>query len=202
MIKLSILTPVYNQEALVIRALDSIPRRDDIEIIVCDDGSSDRTLEKLKEYAKGLNMTVLFNKKNKGVAATANKLLAAAKGEYFHFLMSDDRLDTLNYSGLIDRLYDIDVDILAMDLQINSGEIWVLNEKTDRLWCAQACRFIRREVVKGIKYPENVKVGEDAYFHEDMMARKPSVEYSGVVAYLYNFPREGSLLNLSSRGLI
>ena len=37
--KLSILTPVWNQEELVIKGLDSIPRRDDIEVIVRDDGS-------------------------------------------------------------------------------------------------------------------------------------------------------------------
>ena len=49
--KLSILTPVWNQETLVIRTLGSIPRRDDIEVIVRDDGSSDNTLANLREYA-------------------------------------------------------------------------------------------------------------------------------------------------------
>ena len=50
MIKLSILTPVWNQEELVIKGLDSIPRRDDIEVIVRDDGSTDNTLANLKKY--------------------------------------------------------------------------------------------------------------------------------------------------------
>ena len=205
MIKLSILTPVYNQEKLVIKGLDSIPRRDDIEVIVRDDGSSDNTLKNLKKYAKttDLNLTVQANDKNHGVAYTANRLLESAHGEYFHFLMSDDTLFTREYNGLIDMLYNNpSIDILAMNLQINSGELFILNPANDYLWCAQACRFIRRSLVDGIKYPEDVKVGEDAYFHKEMMERKPKVLYSDVTAYRYNFPREGSLLNLHNRGLI
>jgi glycosyltransferase involved in cell wall biosynthesis len=41
--KVSVIIPVYNQEVLVLKALDSIPTRDDIEIIVIDDGSTDDT---------------------------------------------------------------------------------------------------------------------------------------------------------------
>ena len=205
MIKLSILTPVWNQEKLVVKGLDSIPRRDDIEVIVRDDGSTDNTLANLKKYKEEhpeLNLRVYSNGKNLGVAATANKLLAAAKGEFFHFLMSDDMVLTDNYNSLIERLYDYDGDIIAMDLLVNNGDVWHLNEEKDVAWCAQACRFIRRSIVEGIKYPEKVKAGEDWFFHKEMMERKPKVEYSGVVAYRYNFPREGSLMNLRARGLI
>ena len=205
MIKLSILTPVWNQEELVIKGLDSIPRRDDIEVIVRDDGSTDNTLVNLRKYKEEhpeLKMRVYSNGKNLGVAATANKLLAAAKGEFFHFLMSDDMVLTDNYNSLIERLYDYDGDIIAMDLLVNNGDVWHLDETKDEAWCAQACRFIRRSLVDGIKYPEKVKAGEDWFFHKEMMERKPKVEYSGVVAYRYNFPREGSLMNLRARGLI
>lgn len=205
MIKLSILTPVWNQEELVIKGLDSIPRRDDIEVIVRDDGSTDNTLANLRKYKEEhpeLKMRVYSNGKNLGVAATANKLLAAAKGEFFHFIMSDDTVLTNNYSGLIEKLYGFDGDILAMDLLVNNGDVWHLDESKDEAWCAQACRFIRRSFVDGIKYPEKVRAGEDWFFHQDIRKRNPKVEYSGVVAYRYNFPREGSLMNLRARGLI
>ena len=205
MIKLSILTPVWNQEELVIKGLDSIPRRDDIEVIVRDDGSTDNTLANLRKYKEEhpeLRMRVYSNGKNLGVAATANKLLAAAKGEFFHFLMSDDMVLTDNYNSLIERLYDYDGDIIAMDLLVNNGDVWHLDEEKDMAWCAQACRFIRRSIVEGIKYPEKVTAGEDWFFHKEMMERNPKVEYSGVCAYRYNFPRLGSLMNLRARGLI
>lgn len=205
MIKLSILTPVWNQEELVIKGLESIPRRDDIEVIVRDDGSTDNTLANLRKYREEhpeLKMRVYSNGKNLGVAATANKLLAAAKGEFFHFLMSDDTVLTENYNTLIDQLYSFCGDIVAMDLLVNNGDVWHLDESKDEAWCAQACRFIRRSFVDGIKYPEKVKAGEDWFFHQEIRKRNPKVEYSGVVAYRYNFPREGSLMNLRARGLI
>lgn len=205
MIKLSILTPVWNQKELVIKGLDSIPRRDDIEVIVRDDGSTDNTLANLRKYKDEhpeLKLRVYSNGKNLGVAATANKLLAAAKGEWFHFLMSDDTVLTNNYNGLIEKLYNFDGDILAMDLLVNNGDVWHLDESKDEAWCAQACRFIRRSFVDGIKYPEKVKDGEDWFFHQEIRKRNPKVEYSGVVAYRYNFPRDGSLMNLRARGLI
>ena len=202
--KLSILTPVWNQEVLVLRTLGSIPRRDDIEVIVRDDGSTDKTLENLIEYAKDtdLNLTVCSNDKNYGVAYTANRLLEMAHGEWFHFLMSDDTVLTDAYNYLIDQLYDYDGDILAMDLRVNDGRIFKLTPQTDDGYCAQACRFIRRSIVEGLKYPEDVKAGEDLYFHRDMMARHPKVRYSGVTAYRYNFPREGSLYDLMVKGLL
>lgn len=203
MIKLSVLTPVWNQEELVIRTMDSIPRRDDVEVLVCNDGSTDNTLKNLREYAEktDLNMRVLSNRKNKGVAATANKLLDAANGEFFHFLMSDDMAITDAYNSLIDRLYDFDGDVLAMNLLVNNGDVWRLTPEMDVLWCAQACRFIRRSFVEGIRYPEKVKAGEDYWFHLEMMKRNPKVEYSDVTAYRYNFPRDGSLMNLRAKGM-
>ena len=203
MIKLSILTPVWNQEELVIKAMDSIPRRADVEVIVCNDGSTDNTLKNLREYADktDLNMRVLSNRKNKGVAATANKLLEAATGEFFHFLMSDDYLLTDAYNALVDGLYDTDADVVCMDLIENSGTEYVLdNEQSGNYYCAQACRFIRREFVKGIAYPEEVRVGEDAYFHKEMMDRKPKVVYTKIPAYRYNYPRVGSLIYQAIHG--
>ena len=47
MLKVSVLIPVWNQESLIERAVHSIPRRDDIEIVAVDDGSTDDTLQKL-----------------------------------------------------------------------------------------------------------------------------------------------------------
>ena len=85
MIKVSVLIAVYNQEKLVIKALRSIPKRNDIEIIVCDDGSTDNTLNNLLHYVannKDSNINIKQNEKNKGVAYTVNRLYDLAKGEY------------------------------------------------------------------------------------------------------------------------
>lgn len=207
MIKLSILIPVWNQEELVIKALDCLPRRDDIEVLVRDDGSTDNTLANLKRYKEEhpeLNLTVVANKGNKGVAWTKNRLLKAAKGEWFHVHDSDDWVYTNLYNKMITEWLTNckDADVVCMDLEINSGVRYPLNENTQRAYCAQISRFIKRDFVKGMTFPENIRAGDDLYFAEELLTRNPKIVYSGVMAYHYNFPREGSLSYLQLRGLI
>lgn len=205
MIKLSIVTPVYNQEDLVIKALDCLPRRDDIEILVRDDGSTDRTLERLKEYEAAhpeLPLTVFANGENKGVAWTKNRLLEEAMGEYVHIHDSDDYVITDVYNRLIDECLNGDYDIVCFDLEINDRSHMSINENSKRGYCAQIARFIRREFIGDLRFREEVRAGDDWYFAEDLLAKDPKSYYTGVTAYHYNFPREGSLFDLQRRGLL
>lgn len=205
MIKLSVCIPVWNQQDLVLRALDHIPRRDDIEVLVRDDGSTDRTLSNLLNYKARhpeLKMSVYRNTENKGVYYTLNRLLEDAKGEYFHCHNSDDCVDTEVYNRLIDCLHSTDV--LGFDLRINNGTVWKLTPETNRIHCAQAIRFIRKGFVDqyGITYREELKAASDYYYNEEMLKHNPIIVYSGEVCYLYNFPREGSLVDLRAKGII
>lgn len=207
MIKLSILIPVWNQEELVIKSLDCLPRRDDIEVLVRDDGSTDNTLANLKRYKEEhpeLNLTVVANKGNKGVAWTKNRLLKAAKGEWFHVHDSDDWVYTNLYNKMITEWLTNckDADVVCMDLEINGGVRYPLNENTQRVYCAQISRFIKRDFVKGMAFPENIRAGDDWYFAEELLTRNPKIVYSNVMAYHYNYPREGSLSYLQVRGLV
>ena len=205
MIKLSVCIPVWNQQDLVLRSLDHIPRRDDIEILVRDDGSTDRTFSNLLNYKARhpeLKMSVYRNLENKGVYYTLNRLLEDAKGEYFHCHNSDDCVDTEVYNRLIDCLHGMDV--LGFDLRINNGTVWKLTPETNRIHCAQAIRFIRKGFVDqyGITYREELKAASDYYYNEEMLKHNPIIVYSGEVCYLYNFPREGSLVDLRAKGII
>ena len=207
MIKLSILIPVWNQEELVIKALDHLPRRDDIEVLVRDDGSTDNTLANLKKYKEEhpeLNMSVVANKGNKGVAWTKNRLLKAAKGEFFHIHDSDDYVITPIYDRMITEwLYNCkDADIILMDLEVNGGTRFVINEYTYQGYCAQIARFIRRDFAKGLTFPEEIRAADDWYYAQDLLARNPKQVFTNVMAYHYNYPRAGSLSDLKVRGLI
>ena len=205
MIKLSVCIPVWNQEELVIRALDHIPRRDDVEILVRNDGSTDGTLSALFNYKAAnpkLDFRIYSNGENKGMYYTLNRLLEDAKGEYFHCHNSDDYVDTDVYNKLIDRLTGMDV--LTMDLRVNSGDVWKVVPKTNRVHCAQAIRLIRKKFVDdyGITYREDLKAASDWYYNEEMLKHNPVIVYSGLTCYQYNFPREGSLVDLRAKGII
>ena len=207
MIKLSILIPVWNQEELVIKALDHLPRRDDIEVLVRDDGSTDNTLANLKKYKEEhpeLNMSVVANKGNKGVAWTKNRLLKAAKGEFFHIHDSDDYVITPLYERMIaEWLYNCkDADIILMDLEVNGGTRFTINQNTYQGYCAQIARFIRRDFAKGLTFPEEIRAADDWYYAQDLLARNPKQIFTNVMAYHYNYPRTGSLSDLKVRGLI
>ena len=192
--KVSVLIPVFNQRECIIRALDSIPRRDDVEVLVRDDGSTDGTLEAVKQYKENnpeLDMRVYANKKNHGFAYTMNRLIPSAKGEFFHAFGSDDYLYTDEYSRAIDAIGDADVAIF--DIDRNDGFRCYINESNRDVFCGQGLRFIRTEFVKGIKFPEDRQQGSDYFFHRDMMARNPKEKFLNILAYHYNYPNPGSL---------
>ena len=192
-IKASVLIPAYNAEKTIKRAIDSIPDREDIEILVWDDGSEDFTYEQAQEALHGRKNPRLvgISVDNHGVAATLNLLLARAKGEFVTFLGSDDWLITDAFEKIIDNLKP-NQDLVYYDLEINSGEVFHLTEETKNLYCGST-KFMRREFIKELWIDETKKAAEDRYFFEELQKRNPRETFTGVVAKHYNFPREGSL---------
>ena len=202
--KLSILIPVWNQERLVINALDHLPRRNDVEVLVRDDGSTDNTLANLLTYHvehPEFDLRIFSNGCNRGVAYTKNRLLEHAEGTYFHIHDSDDYVDTEAYERMIDGLTDDGPDIIAFDLIINDGSVIRLTEKEHMLHPAQIARFIRTDFVDGMKYPEHIRSGDDKLFNDEMQGRHPRYVFTGQAFYHYNYPREGSLSDLLDKGV-
>lgn len=199
---LTIIVPVWNLESLVTRALDSIPRRDDIEVLIVDDGSSDNTYAVCEKYAQehtDLNIRIIRLEKNKGLGNAKNIGYDNALGDYVNQLDADDWLYTEAYEKVIDELDGTDV--VYMDLRIDSGDVWAVNEGTKHLWCGGTLRFIRREFLGDLRCPE-IRAGEDWFLNEALLKKNPSEKFTGVVGYHYSFPRKGSLCDLRNRGLL
>ena len=202
--KVSVLIPVYNQEELVVRALDSVPRREDVEVLVFNDGSIDSTYKVLKKYKlehPELNLKIYSNSENHGCAYANNRLLERSKGEYFSILGSDDYLYTDEYNKIIDSELD-GSDVVCFNLRTNNGTIFNLNENTKEGLCGQSMRLTRKEFIEGITFPENKKAASDWFFNQECLARNPKIKYTGVVAYHYNYPRNGSLYDQLVKGQI
>ena len=199
--KVSILIPVYNQEELIIRALDSIPNSDDIEIIVCDDGSEDGTFEAVTSYMtyhEEKNIVLLYNEENKGVAYAVNRLYDVATGEYVVLLGSDDYFYTEELEKAIEELDG--TDIVYFNLKVNNGYVFELNESTKQQYCGST-KFIRREFLGDIRNPE-IRAREDYYFYQELLKKKPSEKFTDLTIKHYNFPRQGSLTDLAIKGQI
>ena len=91
----SVIIPVYNSENLLSQCLDSVINQTlkNIEIICVDDGSSDNSLNVLKDYEKRDNRIKVISQKNSGAGVARNNGLDNAQGEFIAFLDSDDWLD-------------------------------------------------------------------------------------------------------------
>lgn len=92
MAQVSVIIPVYNAEKYINQCLDSIVGQTlrDIEIICVDDGSSDRSLEILREYQERDDRVKVIEQPNGGAGAARNNGLRHATGEYLSFLDADD----------------------------------------------------------------------------------------------------------------
>ena len=105
----SIIIPVYNGETYLSRAVKSCLAQDypDIEIIIVDNASTDRTSEICDNFASIENVSVLYCD-DKGVSYARNKGLNHASGRYICFLDSDDELMENSVSKRVKRLRDTD----------------------------------------------------------------------------------------------
>lgn len=92
----SVIMPVYNGETYLRQCLDSVVNQTlkEIEIICVDDGSSDRSVEILKEYAAKDERVMVLQQANAGAGAARNNGLSKASGKYLSFLDSDDFFET------------------------------------------------------------------------------------------------------------
>lgn len=89
----SVIMPVYNAGEYLVEALDSVFAQtyQNIEVIAINDGSTDKSLQILRKYAKNeTRLKAITYKRNKGVGAAANKGVAAAKGDYIARMDADD----------------------------------------------------------------------------------------------------------------
>ena len=196
-IKISIVMPVYNQEKLVIRALQSIPEREDIEVIISDDGSTDKTRENIQDFINKskLKITLLCEDINKGIGYALNKCYDNACGEYIVQLDSDDYFITENFIKCIEELDGI-TDFIFYNYEINSGKIWdPIN--MPQMKCGNM-KFIKRSLIGQDRCPE-VRIAEDWHLHQKLLEKNPTEKITNYTVYHYNWPRKGSLCNTGGK---
>ena len=193
--KFSFVTPAYNSQDHIEMMLDSIPKEYAYEIIVCDDGSTDRTLEILENYQKTCpQLKILKHEKNKGASESYNDCLAVVMGDYVAIIDSDDiYLPTIN-----DVLEQIDgtYDIYYYNMLTKEGKYYI-HGPVD--WPGNF-KIFRSNLIGDAKYT-NKPTGADLDFYHSLLAKNPTRKHTGLFAYWYNYPREGSESDLYFKSL-
>lgn len=112
MINYSIIIPHHNTPDLLKNCLDSIPQREDIQVIVVDDNSDPDKVNFCKfPGSDRTNVEIIFNKKNKGAGHARNLAFNRAKGKWLFFVDADDFISPNGFE-VLDRHVDSDADIV------------------------------------------------------------------------------------------
>jgi glycosyltransferase involved in cell wall biosynthesis len=118
--KISVIVPVYNTERYLSSCIDSVINQaySNIEVILVNDGSTDRSGNICDEYSQFDNRIKVIHQKNSGASTARNKGLDVATGDYIMFLDSDDYWVNSCLEKIVDKLkknkFDIDVMFLKV----------------------------------------------------------------------------------------
>ena len=104
--KISVIVPVYNAEAYLASSLAALSGQTyrNLEIILVDDGSTDKSGDICDFYARKDNRVKVVHKKNGGAAAARNFALNMVTGQYIGFVDSDDTVEKDFFELLYDDL--------------------------------------------------------------------------------------------------
>lgn len=123
--RFSVVIPLYNKENCIRKTLESVKKQrfKDYEVIVVDDGSTDRSLEEA-EKMKCENISII-RQQNQGVSVARNTGILHAQGEYIAFLDADDEwepwyLETIYH--LTERYLESDMYVTAYRIDMGNGK--------------------------------------------------------------------------------
>lgn len=183
---ISIIIPASNAERYLSACLDSIVHQigNNIEVIIVNDGSTDSTGTIADSYALNYNFIKVIYQSNKGVSVARNRAIDSSAGQYLVFLNSDDIL----YDGFFQKVIESIVqqpDIIEINANFINKEGKVLTDKLFKfdaendsfsnstiakkrlsrqskyyLWS----RIIRKSLVNGLSFDENINFCEDALY--------------------------------------
>lgn len=217
----SILVPVYNVEAFLEKCLDSIVGQTyrDLQIVLVDDGSTDRSGAICDEFASKDNRIEVVHKPNGGVATARNELIKHIKGEYFLFVDADDWIEPEMVEHLLGVIQETDADIAVCGMvwddakpcdgpwetttwdQNTTIREFVRHQKLSGSLCNKLTNvnLLHNERVRhGISFNTNVSFGEDALFCWQMLQGLKKMALTS--RQLYHYRRNFSSISHRSYG--
>lgn len=181
---ISVIVPVYNVEDYLGKCISSILNQTlkNIEVILVNDGSKDKSGYICEEYKKKDDRIVVIHKENGGLSSARNAGLEIATGELVGFVDSDDWIEPDYFEILYDGIEKLNADISVMHLSnimsyekieflSNKKKGWTLLNRHDALERFFSDDFIgysacnklyRKSLFEGIRYPEGVLMEDKA----------------------------------------
>lgn len=152
--KITVIIPVYNGENTIERCIDSVLGQTypELEIIIVNDGSGDRTAEICQRYEKQDQRVSLLTKGNAGVSAARNTGLDHASGKYVLFVDADDHIEKEMIRVLYEKITDEKHTGLVICGCLEEKENEVSRLKTDAKESMN-----RAELMRALVQPDSVR---------------------------------------------
>lgn len=183
---ISIIIPCYNAEYTIAKCLTSVISQNyqNLEIIIVDDGSTDKTSEIITEFQKKDVRIILFKQNNSGVSKARNKGIEIASGSFICFVDSDDWVEreycSVLYQSIVENNADISIAEAVIEdennkqrdnKQISSPSTVVFDKHTalkllledKAIQSHPWAKLYKSTLLKNIQFPENLEAFED-YF--------------------------------------
>ncbi len=202
--KLSVVVPVYKAQDFLSKCVDSILAQDEesLELILVDDGSTDRSGEICDAYAERDCRVRVIHQENAGVSAARNAGIHGANGRYVGFVDSDDWIDPNMFSRLLKAAEETKADIVMCDAttvysdgrtqadtitQLSGNRIFSKSDFTPSLLLEMAgsawrCIYINDKYSDKLRkhslaFPLGVKFSEDRIFNLYAFGQADRVAY-------------------------
>ena len=208
----TVIVPCYNVEKYVDKCLNSIINQTykNLEIILVEDCSTDKTYECIKDYPKkDKRIRIIKNKKNSGLSYSRNAGIKSSKGKYISFIDSDDYITDNFYENMLNTIKKENADIAICDIktvyedtnyiQISpcfSNDLFCLENVINSGLAASACnKLFKKELISKNLF-EVGKVNEDIAVVIPALVNAKKIAYAKDAYYFY-IQHAGSIQNSS-----
>ncbi len=210
----------YNIEKYIDKCVGSIletERYGDIEILIIDDGSSDKTADIARDYEKRYPDTVrLISKKNGGHGSTINTGIKEARGRYFRVIDGDDWVDPKDTGKLVEKLRSENSDVVLCNFYdcynsgpkknttysvLEDGRVYSMRQINSLIgWMRYHAVVFRTDILRN----NDIVLDEHCFYvdTELMVLSVPyisSIKYYDLFVYCYRLDNEGQSVSESSR---
>lgn len=186
MVKVSIIVPVYNAEKTICNCVNSLTNQTykNLEIIIINDGSKDKTEDKIEKLLEKDKRLVYKYQKNLGVSVARNNGIKLAKGEWIAFCDSDDYVEAEWIESMLEKAESTKADwiICGFKKKIKENQYILDNllkyenitlEEFAKSWYRNlyisgvCCSLYKRKLIEEnkIKFPNHINHGEDTIFN-------------------------------------
>ena len=203
--KVTVIVPVYNTEKHIHKCMQSLLDQTykSMEIILVDDGSTDRCPQICDEYAAKYQQVRAIHQKNTGVSGARNHGLEVATGTKIAFVDSDDWIQPSMIEEMVSAAEEHAADIVICDWMIfehgeEKGEVQTqaINNSAPmeqiRDEFLMDChpnymcnKLFNKDLFAGIRFPENMTYYEDMYIHAELFCRCKKAFYLAKPFYCY-----------------